>query len=75
MKGLTKLQEGAVSGQNEFDKIYQDHGYENRTDYLESLIDDYGLNEDLQYVMYMTADLLGHEEDFDGLISFLNDIA
>ena len=64
-----------LSWVNEFDKIYQDHGYDNRTDYLKSLIEYYDLDEDQQYVMYMTADLLGHGEDFDGLISFLDGIA
>ncbi len=51
--------------------IYQRKGYSNRRDYLESLADDYGLDPDS---VFMAADLLGPNEDFDGLISTLDDL-
>ena len=51
--------------------IYQENGYENRKEYLECLAEDYGLDYD---VVESVADLLGENEDFDGLISALEDI-
>lgn len=52
--------------------IYQKNGYENRMDYLKCLADDNGI--ELSNVM-MLADLLGPSEDFDGLVSDLEDYA
>lgn len=46
--------------------VYQDHGYTNRREYLESLCDDY----DRESVFALAA-LLGPEEDFDGLLTSL----
>jgi len=51
--------------------FYQDNGYEDRNDYLSCIADDYGV--DLITVRYL-ADLLGPNEDFDGLISALDDM-
>lgn len=53
------------------ENIYQRNGYMNRTDYLESLADEYEV--DIETVQ-MVADLLGPNEDFDGLVSELQDI-
>ena len=50
--------------------VYQREGFKNRKEYLENLAADFGLPED---VVFMTADLLGPSEDFDGLISSLED--
>jgi len=50
--------------------IYQENGYENRKDYLKSVADEYGI--DLGIVCLL-ADVLGPNEDFDGLISALED--
>ena len=50
--------------------IYQEKGYKSREDYLESLADELGM--DLDFVQ-MAADLLGPNEDFDGLITTLED--
>jgi hypothetical protein len=50
--------------------IYEKYGYKNRKDYLESLADEYGLSLD---IVFSAADLLGESEDFDGLISALQD--
>ena len=44
--------------------IYKEHGYENREDYLRQLADENGA--DLETV-FAAADLLGPDEDFDGL--------
>ena len=52
--------------------IYTENGYENRPDYLESLADEYDV--DLQAVFNL-ANLLGPNEDFDGLITTIEDYA
>ena len=52
--------------------IYQEHGYANRRDYLVSLSQEYGI--DLAMV-YAAADMLGKSEDFDGLVTTLEDEA
>ena len=52
--------------------IYTENGYENRRDYLESLADEYDV--DLQAVFNL-ANLLGPNEDFDGLITMIEDNA
>jgi hypothetical protein len=51
---------------------YQSEGYENRRAYLLSLADDIGV--DIKTVMAL-ADLLGPNEDFDGLVTSLEDYA
>jgi hypothetical protein len=50
--------------------IYVENGYKNRSDYLRSLADDYGVP---LVVVSMLSDMLGPLEDFDGLISNLDD--
>ena len=50
---------------------YRAHGYSDREDYLSCMAEDYGL--DLEQVVRPLADLLGPNEDFDGLISALED--
>lgn len=50
--------------------IYTENGYHNRMDYLESLADDFGI--DLDSVLCM-AQMLGKNEDFDGLVSMVDD--
>ena len=47
---------------------YKEAGFENRRDYLESLTEDYPAD-----VVYALADILGPSEDFDGLITALED--
>jgi hypothetical protein len=51
--------------------VYEEQGYRNREDYLSSLSDEYGVQ---LHTVKMLAGLLGINEDFDGLISALNDI-
>lgn len=50
--------------------IYQENGYENRTHYLQCLADDYGCS--LSTVLQL-ASVLGPSEDFDGLVTNLED--
>ena len=50
--------------------VYTDNGYKNRKDYLQHLADEFGL--DLETV-YDVAAILGPDEDFDGLVSALED--
>ena len=50
--------------------IYQQHGYIDRKDYLKSLAEEYGTD---YYTVKVLADMLGEQEDFDGLVSALKD--
>jgi len=50
--------------------VYTDNGYANRRDYLDSLAEDFEIDRD---TVYMIADLLGPTEDFDGLVTSLED--
>lgn len=50
---------------------YIEAGYETRKQYLESLSDQYDV--DIEMVIAL-ASLLGRDEDFDGLISALEDL-
>jgi hypothetical protein len=50
---------------------YTRHGYKDRGDYLNSLAEDRGVD---SYVVNMMADILGDSEDFDGLVSELEDM-
>ena len=50
------------------ENIYQENGYADRDDYLTCLAEDYGISmEDV----YSLADMLGDNEDFDGLVLIL----
>lgn len=51
-------------------EVYQENGYKNRDDYLNSLSEDYGVPIDAVLAL---AEVLGPDEDFDGLISNLED--
>jgi hypothetical protein len=46
-------------------------GFNDRDHYLRSLADDYDTDINNVYAM---ADILGNDEDFDGLVACLNDI-
>lgn len=50
--------------------IYKENGYTDRKDYLNCLAEDLGV--DLEIVL-ISAELLGQSEDFDGLVSMLED--
>ena len=49
---------------------YQANGYANRREYLESLCEEYD-----RTIVYTLANLLGSSEDFDGLVTSLEDYA
>ena len=49
---------------------YQAHGYANRRDYLESLAQEYPRD-----TVFALASMLGPNEDFDGLVTALEDYA
>ena len=52
------------------ENIYQENGYADRDDYLNCLSEDYGVSiEDI----HSLAEMLGENEDFDGLVSALED--
>lgn len=52
------------------ENIYQQNGYTDRDDYLTCLAEDYGISID---TVHCIADILGEEEDFDGLVSALEE--
>ena len=52
--------------------VYKENGYDSREDYLQSLADDLGTP--LNAVLAL-AEVLGPDEDFDGLVSSLEDAA
>lgn len=51
-------------------EVYQENGYADRDDYLNSLSEDYGIPNDAVQAL---AEVLGPDEDFDGLVSNLED--
>jgi len=51
--------------------IYSENGFENRQDYLECLADDHGVD---MSTVELLSDLLGEDEDFDGLVTSLEDL-
>ena len=50
---------------------YTEYGCKDRDEYLENLALNYGVSEE---IVYSLADMLGESEDFDGLISALEDL-
>lgn len=62
-----------MKGEGEMDNsVYVAHGYENRKDYLNNLADEFGVP---RKVVYSMASILGSNEDFDGLVTELEDCA
>lgn len=49
---------------------YQENGYKNRKEYLECLAEDFDCTVDTVLAL---AEVLGEDEDFDGLVSALED--
>jgi len=52
------------------DNAYIQNGYESREHYLQCMSEDYGVPIE---TVYSLADMLGESEDFDGLVSVLED--
>lgn len=50
--------------------IYEENGFKNRNEYLSSLAEEYSVDE---HIVFEVADLLGDNEDFDGLVMELKD--
>lgn len=50
--------------------VYKDNGYENRSHYLASLAMEYDV--DISNILSL-ADVMGENEDFDGLVAMLDD--
>ena len=51
--------------------MYKGHGYNTRNEYLDSLAEEYCVDKE---VVYSLADMLGPNEDFDGLVNALEDM-
>ena len=49
---------------------YTDNGYKSRADYLETLCEEYPAD-----AVHALADILGPSEDFDGLVTALEDLS
>jgi len=54
------------------DNIYARNGYKNREEYLRDTADSYGVP---PMVVYELAGMLGDEEDFDGLVTSMDDFS
>ena len=54
------------------DNVYIHNGYKSRKDYIMSLADNYGIE---PMVVFEMAEMLGANEDFDGLVSSLEDLS
>ena len=52
------------------DNVYQMNGYADRQEYLDDLADNMGLD---RSIVSALADMLGETEDFDGLVTSLED--
>ena len=52
--------------------IYVENGYKSRAHYLQCLAEDHGVPLDM---VQAAADLLGPNEDFDGLVTTIEDYA
>lgn len=50
--------------------IYTENGYDSRKHYLECMAEDYGVPVE---IVFSLAQMLGSNEDFDGLINALED--
>jgi hypothetical protein len=50
--------------------VYQENGFENRKDYLDHLAEEYEIEKE---DVYQVAGMLGKNEDFDGLVTTLQD--
>ena len=52
--------------------VYVQNGYRDRKDYLQSMAEEYGVSDEK---VALLADILGPDEDFDGLVSSLEDLS
>jgi hypothetical protein len=52
--------------------VYEKNGYDNRKHYLNCLAEDFGIEKSVVYEM---ASILGQNEDFDGLVTTVEDYA
>jgi hypothetical protein len=59
-----------TKGATTMKNAYTNNGYTDRADYLETLCEEYP-----REIVHTLADLLGPDEDFDGLVSSLEDFA
>ena len=50
------------------ENIYEQNGYTDRAEYLDSLAEEYGMD-----IVLNLAEILGPNEDFDGLVTTLQD--
>ena len=65
------FKENDMSKMEKIDCPYILNGYENRRDYLEHLAEDFGVP---FRIVAALASMLGKDEDFDGLVSSIDEI-
>ena len=61
---------GAGTGEQP-SQVYKEKGFDSRHDYLLNLSEEYAVDKD---VVFTLANMLGENEDFDGLINSVEDI-
>lgn len=54
------------------ENVYQENGYKDRKDYLNCLAEEFDID---KTIVYSLAQMLGKSEDFDGLVTSLEDYA
>lgn len=67
MQNFRELEAQQITANQE---LYLEHGCETREEYLEYLSEEYGIDID---TVKSLADMLGPTEDFDGLVTSLQD--
>jgi hypothetical protein len=53
------------------ENVYQQNGFSNRKEYLISLAEDFGVSKNKVFAL---ASMLGESEDFDGLVTTIEDM-
>jgi len=53
------------------ENIYEEYGCKNRQEYLEQVADNSGVD---MFFVQAAADMLGPNEDFDGLVTTINEV-
>ena len=69
-EGITRSDAQGIVDAEDMPNAYQREGFKNRRAYLESLCEDYPRS-----LVFALSSMLGESEDFDGLVTSLEDAA
>lgn len=72
VEGVKSEPHHSITIQKNAENIYQQKGFKNRGEYLDNLAADHGVDPD---VVHAVAQMLGENEDFDGLVVSIEDAA